>query len=92
VTAKAVNGHFNVSVSDTGPGIPEEHKTRIFEQFHQVDSSNTKAKSGTGLGLAVAKQIVEMHGGRIWVESTLGKGSTFQMELPARAQFQKRAP
>src|SRR5262249_47307709 len=82
VTAKAVNGHFNVSVADTRPGIPEEHQTRIFEQFHQVDSSNTKAKGGTGLGLAIAKQIVEMHGGRIWVESALGKGSTFQMEIP----------
>jgi signal transduction histidine kinase len=85
VTAKAVNGNFNVSVTDTGPGIPEEHQARIFEQFHQVDGSNTKAKGGTGLGLAIAKQIVELHGGRIWVESTLGKGSTFQMELPARA-------
>jgi signal transduction histidine kinase len=85
VTAKAVDGHFNVTVTDTGPGIPTEHQARIFEQFHQVDSSNTKAKGGTGLGLAIAKQIVEMHGGRIWVESTLGKGSTFQMELPTRA-------
>jgi GAF domain-containing protein/anti-sigma regulatory factor (Ser/Thr protein kinase) len=85
VTAKAVNGHFNLCVTDTGPGIPVEHQNRIFDQFHQVDSSNTKAKGGTGLGLAIAKQIVEMHGGRIWVESTLGKGSTFQMELPTRA-------
>jgi signal transduction histidine kinase len=89
VTAKAVDGCFNVSVIDTGPGIPEEHKARIFDQFHQVDSSNTKAKGGTGLGLAIAKQIVEMHGGRIWVESTLGKGSTFQIELPTRAEFRK---
>ena len=86
VTAKAVNGQFKVSVTDTGPGIPKEHQARIFEQFHQVDSSNTKAKGGTGLGLAIAKQIVEMHGGRIWVESTLGRGSTFQMELPTRAE------
>jgi GAF domain-containing protein/anti-sigma regulatory factor (Ser/Thr protein kinase) len=92
VTAKSVNDHFAVSVTDTGPGIPEEHQARIFEQFHQVDSSNTKAKGGTGLGLAIAKQIVEMHGGRIWVESTLGKGSTFQMELPTRAEFRKMAP
>jgi signal transduction histidine kinase len=90
VTAIAIDGHFNVSVSDTGPGIPAEHQTRIFDQFHQVDSSNTKAKGGTGLGLAIAKQIVEMHGGRIWVESTLGKGSIFQMELPTRAEFWKR--
>jgi len=92
VTAKAINGHFHVSVSDTGPGIPVEHQTRIFEQFQQVDSSNTRAKGGTGLGLAIAKQIVEMHGGRIWVESTAGKGSTFQMELPTRAEFRKKAP
>jgi signal transduction histidine kinase len=84
VTAKAIDGHFAVTVADTGPGIPAEHQTRIFDQFHQVDSSNTKAKGGTGLGLAIAKQIVEMHGGRIWVESTVGKGSTFQMEIPAR--------
>jgi signal transduction histidine kinase len=85
VTAKTVNGRFAVSVSDTGPGIPEEHQARIFDQFHQVDSSNTKAKGGTGLGLAIAKKIVEMHGGRIWVESALGKGSKFEMELPTRA-------
>jgi signal transduction histidine kinase len=84
ITAKAFNGHFNVTVADTGPGIPPAEQRRIFEQFHQVDSSLTKAKGGTGLGLAIAKQIVEMHGGRIWVESNLGKGSTFQMELPTR--------
>jgi signal transduction histidine kinase len=92
VRATTADNHFAVSVADTGPGIPEDHQARIFEQFHQVDSSNTKAKGGTGLGLAIAKQIVEMHGGRIWVESTLGKGSTFQMELPIRAEYGKRAP
>jgi signal transduction histidine kinase len=91
VTAKAVNGHFTLSVADTGPGIAEHERIRIFEQFHQIDSSNTKAKGGTGLGLAIAKQIVEMHGGRIWVESTIGRGSTFQMELPVRAQTAKSA-
>ena len=91
IAATTVNGRFSVSVTDTGPGIPGEHQARIFEQFHQVNSSNAKAKGGTGLGLAIAKQIVEMHGGRIWVESTLGKGSTFRMELPVRAEAQKAA-
>jgi signal transduction histidine kinase len=57
-----------------------------------VVSSNTKAKGGTDLGLAIAKQIVEMHGSRIWVKSTLGRGSTFEMELPTRAQMHKRTP
>jgi signal transduction histidine kinase len=91
ITAGARNGHFAVSVTDTGPGIPLDQQDRIFDQFHQVDSSLTKAKGGTGLGLAIAKQIVEMHGGRIWVVSTPGKGSTFQMELPTRAEFRKLA-
>jgi two-component system, NtrC family, sensor kinase len=79
------NGDFAVSMTDTGPGIPEEHPARIFEQFHQVDSSNTKAKDGTGLGLAIAKEIVEMHGSRVWVELALSSGSTFCRELPVRA-------
>ncbi len=85
VSATATNGQFAVSVADTGPGIPVEEQSRIFEQFHQVDNTNTKAKGGTGLGLAIAKQIVEMHGGRIWVKSTPGHGSKFQLELPVRA-------
>jgi signal transduction histidine kinase len=89
ITATAVNGHFSIAVTDTGPGIPPEELKRVFEQFHQIDNSNTKAKGGTGLGLAIAKQIVEMHGGRIWVKSTLGEGATFQMELPIRAEFSK---
>jgi signal transduction histidine kinase len=85
ITAGAENGHFALSVSDTGPGIPPQECERIFEKFRQVDSSNTRAKGGTGLGLAIAREIVEMHGGRIWVESTMGHGSTFRMELPVRA-------
>jgi len=92
VSVTAANSHFAVTVTDTGPGIPEEHQMRIFEQFHQVDSSNTKAKGGTGLGLAIAREIVEMHGGRIWVTSRVGKGSTFQMELPTRAELRRSAP
>ena len=85
ITAGSENDQFAITVADTGPGIPSEEQTRIFEQFHQVDSSNTKAKGGTGLGLAITKQIVVMHGGRIWAESTLGRGATFQLRLPIRA-------
>jgi GAF domain-containing protein/anti-sigma regulatory factor (Ser/Thr protein kinase) len=85
ISADAKNGSFAVSVSDTGPGIPDEERQRIFDKFHQVDSTSTKTKGGTGLGLAIAKEIVEMHGGRIWVESIVGRGSTFRMELPVRA-------
>ena len=88
IVATAANGHFTVSVTDTGPGIPEEHQARVFEQFHQIDSSNTKAKGGTGLGLAIAKQIVEMHGGRIWVEVDAGSGGN----LPDAASNPRRVP
>jgi signal transduction histidine kinase len=84
IAAKAINGRFSVAVSDTGPGIPASETGRVFHEFHQVDSSNTKTKAGTGLGLAIAKRIVELHSGRIWVESELGKGSTFYFELPVR--------
>src|SRR5581483_853838 len=91
ITATAANSHFTVAVIDTGPGIPADQQQKVFEQFHQVDNSNTKAKGGTGLGLAIAKEIVDMHGGRIWVESTVGKGSTFRMELPVKAESRKAA-
>jgi signal transduction histidine kinase len=86
IKADLADGRFTVAVSDTGPGLPPDQRDRIFEKFHQIDSSNTKTKGGTGLGLAIAKEIVEMHGGRISVESALGKGSTFRMELPVRAR------
>src|SRR5436190_14874811 len=86
IAAKAANGTFRLAVIDTGPGIPDAEQARIFHEFHQVDSSNTKKKGGTGLGLAISKRIVELHGGRIWVESEVGKGSTFQIELPVRAE------
>ena len=79
-----------MAVVDTGPGIPDAEQARIFHEFHQVDSSNTKKKGGTGLGLAISKRIIELHGGRIWVESEVGKGSTFQFEIPIRAEQQGR--
>ena len=77
ISADAKNGSFVVSVSDTGSGIPDEERQRIFDKFYQVDSTSTKTKGGTGLGLAIAKEIVEMHGGRIWVEFDRGPGLDF---------------
>jgi signal transduction histidine kinase len=85
ITVGTENGAFEVEVADTGPGITAENQKEIFEEFHQIDNSNTKEKGGTGLGLAIAKRIVEMHGGRIWVESAPGHGSTFGFSVPLRA-------
>ncbi len=76
IEARASNGAFVVSVSDTGPGISQADQEKIFEEFKQADSSSTRAKGGTGLGLAISRRIIELHGGRLWVESTLGEGST----------------
>ncbi|MGB3296444.1 MAG: ATP-binding protein, partial [Phormidesmis sp.] len=70
------------SVCDQGQGIPAEQGSKIFERFTQVDSSNTRTEGGTGLGLAICQRIVERHGGRIWVESTLGEGSCFYFTMP----------
>jgi signal transduction histidine kinase len=91
IRVNAVDDTFVVSVSDTGPGIPKSQHERIFEEFQQVDGSSTRAKGGTGLGLAIAKKIIELHGGRIWVESVVGKGSTFTFSLPVRAERHEEA-
>ncbi len=77
---------FEVQVADTGPGIAAAQQERIFEEFHQVDDSSTKEKGGTGLGLAIAKRIIEMHGGHIWLDSTVGQGSTFGFCLPLHVE------
>ena len=70
------------SIADTGIGIPREQLNRIFERFYQVDGSATRRFGGAGVGLAIVKRIVEAHGGRIWAESELGKGSTFYFTIP----------
>jgi signal transduction histidine kinase len=88
VEAGVSDKKFLVSVSDTGPGLAEADQKKIFEEFHQADGSSTRQKGGTGLGLSISKKIIEMHGGRIWVESTLGKGSTFRFTLPIRVERQ----
>jgi signal transduction histidine kinase len=74
-----------VEVWDTGIGIPEEARHRLFERFYQVDSSNTRLYGGTGIGLALVKEFVERHGGRVSVKSKVGKGSTFRLDLPRMA-------
>ncbi len=86
IRASAANGAFTVAVCDTGPGIPAVDQAKIFEEFQQADSSITRKKGGTGLGLSIAKRIIEMHGGRIWVESESGKGSTFYFTLPVQVE------
>jgi signal transduction histidine kinase len=82
VRASLADGALLVAVKDTGSGISEVDQSRIFNEFQQADSSSVRRKGGTGLGLSIAKRIIEMHGGCIWVESTLGEGSSFSFTLP----------
>jgi signal transduction histidine kinase len=91
IKAEANNGAFYVSVQDTGPGISSADQARLFQEFQQADNAITKKKGGTGLGLAISKRIIEMHGGRIWVESQPGQGSTFTFTLPVIVERQVEA-
>jgi signal transduction histidine kinase len=84
VSATRLNGEVRVSVADTGPGIAPEDQERIFEEFQQSETG-VGLREGTGLGLALSKRFVELHGGRIWLESELGQGSTFTFALPSRS-------
>ena len=77
-----------VEVGDTGRGIAPDHHELIFREFAQVDSSASRAHHGTGLGLTIARRFVELHGGRIWVESELGLGSRFFFTLPIGSRAQ----
>ena len=88
IKAAATDGSFHLSVRDTGPGISAADQTRLFQQFQQADNAITRKKGGTGLGLAISKRIIEMHGGKIWVESQVGKGSTFSFTLPVVVEQQ----
>ena len=74
-----------IQISDTGPGIPAEDISHLFQKFYRVDNSMTRGVGGTGLGLFICRKILELYDGRIWVESHLGKGSTFFVNLPRLA-------
>ena len=82
LSAEPQEGHLQFAVQDQGRGIPADKLESIFGRFQQVDASDSREKGGTGLGLAICRSIVQQHGGQIWVESTLGEGSTFFVTLP----------
>jgi signal transduction histidine kinase len=82
ISVEQTAGYVKVSVIDDGIGIPEKDLAHIFERFYQVESHLTRKHGGMGLGLSIARVMVEMHGGRIWVESVEGKGSNFSFILP----------
>ncbi len=81
VALKLVDGGATVEVSDDGPGFPSDKAEQVFERFFQVDQSGTRRYGGTGIGLALAKELVELHGGRIWATSEIGEGATFTVFL-----------
>jgi signal transduction histidine kinase len=91
IKAEAHDGSFHVSVRDTGPGISAADQAKLFQEFQQADNAISRKKGGTGLGLAISKRIIEMHGGRIWVESQPGQGSTFTFALPVIVERQVEA-
>ena len=76
------NSYVNIEIKDNGPGIPEDKLSHIFDRFYRIDSERTKDLMSTGLGLAIAKEMVEAHGGKIHVNSIIGEGSNFTIQLP----------
>lgn len=85
VTLKAVDDAVQLQVRDTGVGIPEEHRERVFERFHRVEGTDARAYEGTGIGLAFVQELIRLHGGVVGVESAIGRGSTFTATIPLGA-------
>ncbi len=92
VGARAFGGEIVISVTDTGIGIAPEAQSYVFDEFRQEDASTTRQFGGTGLGLAIAKKLVELQGGRIWLESAPGVGSTFSFTLPSAPELAAPQP
>ena len=90
--ARRENGAIAITCSDEGPGIAREHLSRIFERFYRVDKARSRDMGGTGLGLAIVKHVAQAHGGRVEVQSTLGKGSAFSIFLPTGKEADSRNP
>jgi signal transduction histidine kinase len=84
ISIEVLEDQVNVVVADNGPGISEEHLSRVFERFYRVDDARSRSTGGTGLGLAIVRHIARLHGGEVSVESTLGEGSRFTLSLPMR--------
>jgi len=91
IVAESLPNALQISVQDDGPGIPPEARDRIFERFYRVDRARSRDQGGTGLGLAIVKHIVQAHGGKVWVESTLGEGAKFFFTLPHPASAPKHS-
>jgi two-component system, OmpR family, phosphate regulon sensor histidine kinase PhoR len=92
IEAETVEKHVEIRISDTGIGILSKEIPRIFERFYRVDRARSREIGGTGLGLSIVKHIVEAHGGKVAVESQIGKGSRFVMTLPMESSFSQSSP
>ena len=82
VTLTPVDGAVELQVRDTGVGIPEDQRTRVFERFHRIEGTHARTYEGTGIGLALVQELIKLHGGHVRVESTVGQGSTFIVTIP----------